>query len=253
MLILSTMNWFLKITNCLYRLWFYILVAISTILLFPFLFIFTIKETQYRTFYKVARIWGGIVVYGMGFYPKVKRLSKLEKGKSYILVANHSSMIDIMMMYCVVQTPFIFVGKKELTKVPVFGFFYKRSSIVVDRNDLRSRNAVFAQAQRRINQGNSICLFPEGGVPKNYELLLDKFKDGPFRMAIDHQIPVVPIIFYDNKKAFPYKFGKAHPGPLRVKIFPPISTEGMNAHKHKGELRESTKNLIYEELSNSNF
>lgn len=247
------MNWFLKILNGLYRLWFYILIAIATIILFPFLFFFTIKETQYRTFYKVARIWGGIIVYGMGFYPEVKRLAKLEKGKSYILVGNHSSMIDIMMMYCVIREPFVFVGKKELTKFPLFGFFYKRSSIVVDRSNLRSRNAVFAQAQRRIKQGNSVCLFPEGGVPKNHKLLLDKFKDGPFRMAIDHQIPVVPIVFYDNKKGFPYKFKKAHPGKLRVKILPPIPTQGMASHAHKTELRGKTRDLIYKELSNPKF
>lgn len=247
------MNWFLKIINALYRVWFYILIAIATIVLFPFLFIFTIKETYYSTFYKVARIWGGIIVYGMGFYPKVKRLEKLQKGKSYILVANHSSMIDIMMMYCVIRTPFVFVGKKELTKLPVFGFFYKRSSIVVDRSNLRSRNAVFAQAQRRIEQGNSICIFPEGGVPKNHKLILDNFKDGPFRMAIDHQIPVVPIVFYDNKEGFPYKFRKAHPGKLRVKIFPPISTEGMKANEDKTELREKTRDIIYQELTQSDF
>ena len=247
------MNWFLKIINALYRVWFYMLIAIATFVLFPFLFIFTIKETYYATFYKVARIWGGIILYGMGFYPVVKRLQKPEKGKSYIFVANHSSMLDIMLMYCVVRTPFVFVGKKELTKIPIFGFFYKRSSIVVDRNNLRSRNAVFKQAQRRINQGNSICLFPEGGVPKDYNILLDRFKDGPFRMAIDHQIPIVPLVLYDNKKAFPYAFRKAHPGKLRVKIFPPISTENLKIHEDKTKLREKTRTLIYNELKNPNF
>jgi len=247
------MNWFLKIINGIYRVWFYILVAISTFLLLPFLFMFTIKESHYPYFYKVARVWGGIVVYGMGFFPHVKRVQNIQKGKSHILVANHTSMLDIMLMFTIIRTPFIFVGKKELTKLPVFGFFYKRSSIVVDRANLRSRNAVFGQAQRRINQGNSICLFPEGGVPKNHKLLLDKFKDGPFRMAIDHQIPVVPIVFYDNKQGFPYKFGKAHPGKLRVKIFPPISTKGLDSKNHKAELRAKTRALIYKELSNPTF
>lgn len=247
------MNWILKIFNGFYRIWFYIMVAISTVLLLPFLFLFTIKESHYPHFYKVARLWGAIIIYGMGCYPKVKRLEKLQQGRSYILVANHTSMLDIMLMFTVIKTPFVFVGKKELTKLPLFGFLYKRSSIIVDRSNLRSRNAVFHAAQKRIKQGNSVCLFPEGGVPKDANLILDNFKDGPFRMAIDHKIPVVPIVFYDNKKAFPYKFAKSHPGKLRVKIFPPISTENLTSHEDKIELRNEVRELIYNELTQPDF
>ncbi len=247
------MNVFTKLLIALYRLWFYIMVALATVVLFPFLFIFTIRERDYDKFYVVARIWGSIIIYGMGLRPIVKRIKKLEKGKSYILVANHTSMTDIMLMYCSVRNPFVFVGKKELAKLPLFGFFYKRSSILVDRSNIRSRNAVFNQAQRRIKQGNSVCLFPEGGVPKDHHLLLDKFKDGPFRMAIDHQIPVVPLIFYDNKRRFPYDFGTSMPGPLRVKLLPPISTKGMDSHKDKAELRDKVRALMLYELEHPDF
>jgi len=239
-----------NIIDAVYRLWFYVLIAIATIVLFPFLFVFTIKESYYRQFYVIARIWGGIIIYGMGFFPKVKRLEKLKKGKSYMFVANHSSMADIMLMYCALRTPFVFIGKKELAKMPLFGFFYKRSSILVDRSDMRSRKAVFKEAQRRFDQGNSICLFPEGGVPKNSDLVLDRFKDGAFRMAIDHQIPVVPLVFYDNKTHFPYHFGQlGKPGRLRVKILPPISTRGLDVRKDKKELREKVRRRIYEALT----
>src|SRR5699024_60780 len=99
------MNLFQKIINGIYRAWFYVMIAFSTIVLFPFLFIFTIKESYYSSFYVVARIWGGIIIYGMGLFPQVKRIQKLTKGQSYILVANHSSMTDIMLMYCAVRTP----------------------------------------------------------------------------------------------------------------------------------------------------
>src|SRR5690606_40937551 len=63
----------------------------------------------------------------------------------------------------------------------------------------------------RLKQGLSICIFPEGGVPDS-SILLDDFKDGAFRLAIDHQIPIVPITFYDNKKRFSYKFLSGSPG-----------------------------------------
>lgn len=242
------MKWLNKIVNSLYRAWFYVLIGIATILLFPFLFVFTIKESYYRIFYKVARIWAGIILYGMGFFPKVTRMQKLQKGKSYMFVANHSSMTDIMLMYCAVRTSFVFVGKKELARMPLFGFFYRRSSILVDRSDIRSRKAVFNEAQRRFDQGNSICIFPEGGVPKDTSLLLDRFKDGAFRMAIAHQIPVVPLVFYDNKRRLPYTVGNGKPGIMRAKILPPVSTEGMEVHNDKKALREDVREMILEEL-----
>src|SRR5690606_39382294 len=135
----------------------------------------------------------------MGFRPKIKRLQKLEKRKSYMLVANHTSMTDIMLMFYIVKNPFVFVGKQELVKIPIFGFFYKRTCILVDRNSTKSRKAVFDRAQKRLNQGLSICIYPEGGVSEDQSILLDAFKDGAFRLAIDHQIPIIPMSLPDNK------------------------------------------------------
>ena len=237
-----------KFLIVLWRIWFYILIAVPIIIFFPLLLILTSKEEYYSKFFVIARIWAKTVLYGMGFYPVVKRLQKLEKGKSYMFVANHTSMTDIMLMLTVIKNPFVFVGKKELTKLPVFGFFYKRTCILVDRSDVKSRNEVFKHAQRRLNQGNSICIFPEGGVPDDESVVLDQFKDGAFRLAIDHQIPVVPLVFYDNKKRFSYSFLSGSPGKMRVKILPFIATENLQ-QKDKKELREKVRKEIYDELT----
>ena len=86
---------------------------------------------------------------------------------------------------------------------------------MVDRDSRGSRTAVYRRAQRRLAQGLSICIFPEGGVPDE-SVLLDNFKDGAFKMAIAHNIPVVPITFYDTKKRFPFTFFSGGPGRLRV-------------------------------------
>ncbi len=164
-----------------------------------------------------------------------------------MLVANHTSMLDIMLMLRVSKNPFVFVGKKELVKIPVFGFFYKRVCIMVDREDVRSRTGVYLRAQKRLNQGLSICIFPEGGVP-NEQLVLDEFKDGAFRMAIAHKIPVVPIVFYDNKKRFPFKFFSGSPGRIRAKVLEFFET-GILAVEDKSTLREEVRETILEELS----
>ena len=231
----------------LWRIWFYILMAIPILVFFPFLLLFTSRTKFYPQFFMIARWWALFILYGMGFYPRIKREQKLVKGQSYMLVANHTSMTDIMLMLAVIKSPFVFVGKKELVKIPLFGYFYKRTCILVDRGNQRSRKEVFDRAQRRLNNGTSICIFPEGGVPEDTSVLLDSFKDGAFRLAIDHQISIVPIVFYDNKKRFPYIFTKGSPGQMRVKIKEFIPTAGMTQEDKKA-LREKTREVILDEL-----
>ncbi len=184
----------------------------------------------------------------MGFVWKIEREEIPETDKSYMFVANHTSMADIMLMLVSVKNPFVFVGKKELAKIPLFGFFYKRTCILVDRNSEKSRKGVFLRAQRRLKQGLSICIFPEGGVPEEH-IVLDTFKDGAFRLAINHQIPIVPMTFLDNKKRFSYTFFSGGPGKMRVKIHPFIETKGLTIQDTK-LINEKTRKLILKNLEN---
>ncbi|MEO8932888.1 MAG: lysophospholipid acyltransferase family protein [Xanthomarina sp.] len=240
----------MKIFKCLfsilYRIWFYILVGLPIVVLFPFLFISIIKESWYPYFFRLARLWAKIILCGMGFVWKIEQEQILESNKSYMFVANHTSMADIMLMLVSVKNPFVFVGKKELSKIPLFGFFYKRTCILVDRNSESSRKAVFLRAQKRLKQGLSICIFPEGGVPDE-ELVLDTFKDGAFRLAINHQIPIVPMTFLDNKKRFSYTFCSGSPGKMRVKIHPFIETEGLTIKETK-DLNSKARTIILKTL-----
>lgn len=243
------MSFFRKFLILLWRIWFYLLMAIPILVFFPVLLVTTSREKWYPGFFLIARMWAAFILFGMGFWPKVKRAQKLKKDRSYMLVANHTSMTDIMLMLVCVENPFVFVGKKELAKIPLFGFFYKRTCILVDRGNQRSRKEVFDRAQKRLNEGVSICIFPEGGVPDDESVVLDPFRDGAFRLAIDHQIPIVPFTFHDNKKRFPYTFFIGSPGQMRVKVHPQISTEGL-IQQNKRQLREQTREVILEELVN---
>ena len=198
----------------------------------------------------MARIWAKVILFGMGFYYKVQREQMMEPGKSYMLVSNHTSMADIMLMLAITRNPFVFVGKVELVKIPLFGFFYKRTCILVDRKSSKSRMEVFERAQKRLNQGMSICIFPEGGVPEDMSVIIDEFKDGAFRLAIEHQIPIIPITFPDNKKRFSYKFFSGCPGPMRAKVHQFVDTTGRSADDKKDirDIREITRNIILHQL-----
>jgi 1-acyl-sn-glycerol-3-phosphate acyltransferase len=231
----------------LWRIWFYIVMAIPILILSPFLILSVSFDVTYPLFFAMARIWAKFILYGMGFFYSIEREQHMVKGKSYMLVANHTSMTDIMLMLVISKNPFVFVGKAELAKIPIFGFFYRKSSILVDRNNSKSRVEVFRQAQERLNRGLSVCIFPEGGVPENELVLLDEFKDGAFRLAVEHQIPIVPMTFADNKKRFSFSFFSGSPGRMRAKVHRFIETDGLTQDDKK-VLKEKVRNVIYNQL-----
>jgi len=234
----------------LWRIWFYVWMGIIILVLFPLLLSSILSERFYPFFFKLARLWAKAVLFGMGFYYQVAQQQSILKGKSYMFVANHTSMTDIMLMLAVVKNPFVFVGKKELAKIPLFGFFYKRTCILVDRGNQKSRMEVYARAQKRLNQGLSICIFPEGGVPDE-SIILDEFKDGAFRLAIDHQIAIVPLTFIDNKKRLSYTFFSGSPGIMRVTIHPFFETKG-KTQEDKKTIRDQVRTIILNELQKHN-
>ncbi|HEY5688955.1 MAG TPA: lysophospholipid acyltransferase family protein [Yeosuana sp.] len=244
------MKVFKNIFWVLYRIWFYVLVALPILILFPILIVSILKESWYPYFFKLARIWARFILIGMGFKVKIENQQALEKNKSYMFIANHTSMADIMLMLVSVKNPFVFVGKKELAKIPLFGFFYKRTCILVDRSSPKSRQAVFLMAQRRLKSGLSICIFPEGGVPEEH-VMLDDFKDGAFRLAIKHQIPIVPLTFKDNKKRFSYTFFSGGPGLMRVKVHEFLETKNLKIDSTK-ELNNIAHEIIFNELKRDN-
>jgi len=220
---------------------------VTIIIALPILLVVISHERFYKSFYKVANIWGRIILFGMGFWTEVFQIQEIDRDKSYMFIANHTSMIDIMLMLSIVKNPSVFVGKEELTKIPLFGFIFKRTSIIVNRECLNSRKEVYNAAQRRLNEGLSICIFPEGLVPSDENVILSEFKNGAFRLAIEHQIPIVPITFYDCKKRFSYTFFSGGPGKLRVKIHQFIKTKGLKLND-KETIKNQAHELIFNEL-----
>lgn len=241
------MKLFKAIFYITWRCWFYGWVFFTVVAIFPVLLVVTATEKLYPTFFKILRAWANTILFVMGFKVDIASEQHLYKTKSYMFCPNHTSMIDIMVMLSAARNPFVFVGKVELTKIPVFGFFYKRTCIIVDRNNTKSRKEVFEKARKRLSDGLDVCIFPEGLVPDDESIVLSEFKNGAFRLAIEHQIPIVPMTFYDCKKRFSYTFFSGSLGKLRVKIHEFIETKGLTL-KDRETLKKKTFNLIYEEL-----
>lgn len=231
----------------IWRLWFYILIFATVVGLSPILMVVTSHEKYYPYFYRLAHYWGKFIVFAMGFRIKILRKNTLIPHQSYMFSPNHTSLIDAMVLLAIVpHNPFVFVGKEELTKIPVFGYFYKRTCILVNRNDKKSRASVYTNAQRKLDYGYSITIFPEGGVP-DQNVLLDRLKNGAFRMSITHKIPLVPISFLNFKEHMSWSFFSGGPGKLLVKMHDPISTETLTI-KDLNTLKETYRRIVFDDL-----
>ncbi|MGB0777452.1 MAG: lysophospholipid acyltransferase family protein [Flavobacteriaceae bacterium] len=199
----------------LWRTWFVIWATVVTILLSPLLFFSLLKDSWYSFTFKTGKLWAFLILFGMGFSMKKIGQYEFPERRNYMYIANHTSALDIMMMLLICKRPIVFVGKKELAKIPLFGYFYRKTCVLVDRSSHSSRKAVFEEVSQKIDQGKSVCIFPEGLVPEDESIVLSPFKIGAFKMAIDHKLDLAPVVLYNVKKHYSFTFFSGKPGILK--------------------------------------
>ncbi len=178
------------------------------------------------------------------FY-KIAGRENLDRNQAYVFCPNHTSYIDIMLIYIAIPNYFHTMGKAELLKVPLFRRFFEQMNIPVNRKSAKDSHRAFLRAGNDIDKGISITLFPEGTIHHNGPVM-GRFKNGPFRLAIEKQVPIVPITFLNNWILFPddYPHRLGHPGVARVIIHKPIPTQGMTQDDI-----EKLKTLLYDAIS----
>ena len=156
-------------------------------------------------------------------------------------------MLDIVVMLALFPQRHHYMPKKELGKFPVFGIYFGKMDIAVDRSSVKGARRAFEQADEQLEEGHSLVIYPEGGIPKGRPIL-GKFKTGPFRLAIKHQVAVVPMSFPDHSKMF-YNDGLwfPRPGITRLNIHPPIMTREMNEEDQQ-DLSDKVFDIIYRDL-----
>ena len=178
---------------------YYVVVAfiLSFAILFP-LFLCCIWNPSWNKYgRKINQFWAK-GFFSLIFLPvKVEVEGTLEKGKSYIFLANHFSYLDVAMMGFVPGDA-VFIGKASIRKVPFFGYYFKNLHIAVDRSRVKSRAETMRRAGLAIDQGSSIVLFPEGGIYTQSPPHLVPFKNGAFRLAMEKQISIIPVTLSYN-------------------------------------------------------
>ncbi|MFV0304702.1 MAG: lysophospholipid acyltransferase family protein [Moheibacter sp.] len=241
-----------KTVTLLWKCWFLLVTTILVLIIGIFwTFPLTFSPKTFPLAYKGIRLWAILVFYSSGFRLDFqKEKTTLNPTQPYIFISNHTSILDIMVMAIIHKHhPIVFVGKEELTKLPIFGTIYKQICITVDRLNAKSKARVFHLAKEKINLGKSIVIFPEGGIPDDESIVLQRFKDGAFSIAITSKVPIAVYSIKGLKEMFPWSWSRGYPGKVHVKRIDIVSTENLSL-QDKDEVREICYQKLYNDLTN---
>ena len=219
---------FLKITYTLWRSWLWITVLFGLIAFAPIGVFLVSFERTYPFFHLFCKWWCRIVLVLNGFWYNLKLTHKINDIKACIICPNHTSKLDIILLFAVFPKTFVFIGKKGVSKFSFFEWFYNKTMITFDRESVASSFQAYRKADKLLKSGVSIVIFPEGKVPDR-RIRLEKFKLGAFKLAIHNQVPIIPVTFVDNKSKYPEDNLKFKLGLLRVFIHKPISTNRLKS------------------------
>lgn len=231
----------------IYTGWVFFVFFALAVLFLPFMTIFFMFGTKLSFLgYHIYWLWSWLLS-KLFFVRYVYEGLENIKDKSYIYVSNHTSYLDPPGLRMAIKGEFRAVAKKELTKVPVFGFIVKGSTIVVDRGNVESRANTIKRMIAMLDQGISILIFAEGTQNRTKELL-QPFKDGAFRIAVDTQKKIIPMVIIGAAKLMPPHGFPFRPGVIKVKVGKEIDAAGLTS-KEIGALKEKTYQIMLEMLT----
>lgn len=177
--------------------------------------------------YLLCRAWADLWFAGVGIRHKNIYIHRPRKHEPCIYVANHTSYLDAALIVKAVRYPVRPLGKVELAKMPVFGFVYRKTIVVVDRSDPEHRVASVRRLIKTLQQGVSVFIFPEGTFNQTHQPL-GPFYDGAFRMAIETGYPIQPVLFLDAARRLPStSIFHLTPGPSRAVFLDAVPISGM--------------------------
>jgi 1-acyl-sn-glycerol-3-phosphate acyltransferase len=223
------MNYLLIIPRTLWKLLFLLNFVLGLLILYPVFYLFLSRKRWFPLAFKLKKFWASWILLIPGLFVRIIRKTDTTKlPHPCIYCSNHVSYLDIVVSYILIPNYFVFMGKQELNKAPLFRIFFREMNILVDRSSTMSSHRAFMRAAMEIKHGHSVFLYPEGTISSGGKLR--GFKNGAFKLAIEQQVPIVPITFLNNWKLLQNGgFFKAHgrPGISRIIIHEPISTTGM--------------------------
>jgi 1-acyl-sn-glycerol-3-phosphate acyltransferase len=196
---------FKEIFGRILAVWALLMFAVTMLLfLIPFLLFSYFKPDPTKTirFVRFSRVWIGTYFFLVGCSLRVKGKENFKKGETYIVVCNHNSFFDILIISPSIPGGNKTIGKKELAKIPLFNLIYSSGAILVDRSSERSRSESFLQMKQVLKMGLHMCIYPEGTRNRGNEPL-KSFHNGAFKLAVDTGKAIIPAIIFNTRQVLP--------------------------------------------------
>ena len=214
----------------IYKIYFLLYFVLTLVLFYPIFKYFLSKKERFPAAFKIIRVYSRVWLLGSGIYLRVKGKENILRDQPFLICSNHSSFLDPAPLYAIFDQRFVFTGKKEIEKWPLFHIFYTSGmNILVDRHNRVGALKSFKAMMDVIKEGHPLVILPEGTIPPNAPQL-GEFKSGAVSIAIKMGIPILPVTQTTNwrrlQRSSLFK-GNACPGVAEVVIHPPISTEGL--------------------------
>ncbi len=180
-----------------------------------------------------------------GFIFRFSYEEKIDWSKNYIICANHTSNLDITAMILLAKRNFVFMSKNELKENFIVGIYLRTIDIPLKRDSMMSAFRAFKKAGENLKEGKHLVIFPEGMISETYPPVLQPFKNGPFRLAIENGVPILPVtianvwnLMWDDGK----KYGST-PGNCDICVHAPIYTNEMQ-ETDADDLRDRVYQII---------
>jgi 1-acyl-sn-glycerol-3-phosphate acyltransferase len=235
-----------KMLRHLHRIYFLFIILIFSILFYPLYFLASRRPKWYDTLNKLRVYHSKVCSLMAGVRFRYQFETSIDTNQHYVFCANHTSSLDIMILCILAHGKFHFMGKEELKDNPVLKIFFNTIDIAVDRNSKMSAFRAFKRAAENLDKGMSLLIFPEGGIHNDhYPPKLMEFKNGPFRLAIEKRVPILPIsiinaweLSWDDGA----KYG-SRPGICDIYVHKPIFTNNLEL-----KADESLKSLVFNKI-----
>ena len=216
-----------RLLYCLYAL---LLFIVGILCVLPFVAVFSLQEAPQdgNRIYRVCRWWDVAWLTLIGIRHRNVYESSPDPNRQYIFISNHISYLDIpMILRAVPRDTIRILGKIEVARIPLFGYIYSKAVVMVDRRNAHERSRSVRELKNVLSMGISIFIFPEGTFNETGQPLKD-FYDGAFRMAIENQTPLQPILFLGTYELWHYSsLLSLRPGRFRSVFLPAVEVEGL--------------------------
>ncbi|MFB3886414.1 MAG: lysophospholipid acyltransferase family protein [Thermodesulfobacteriota bacterium] len=207
-------------------------IVADTLVLGSLVMVVYLFDRSGRTGHSVARLWARVIVWASGVRVKTEGLEHVQDKGPYLFMSNHQGAYDIFALEGYLPFHFKWLAKKELFFIPVLGWAMAAAGYIsIDREGTRETVRAMNEAARKIQEGMSVVIFPEGS--RSPDGSIQPFKKGGFTLAIKSRVPIIPVSITGSREVMPKEKRTVASGEIRIRIDAPIETRGYSLKDRK--------------------